>query len=150
LNPSGASAIAQIRLDEGIRSRIALNEEYINELAQAVSEGETLPPVVIYSNGSVYWLVDGFHRYHALKRSEQETIASDVRQGTRRDAVLYAVGANARHGLRRTNADKRRVFAYLLGEIKKNFRCGSPKSRWAILVSRVRPECSTKNCSASS
>jgi len=107
-------AIAQIRLDGGTQSRLALNEEYINELVQAVSEGETLPPVIIYADGSAYWLADGFHRYHALKRSAQETIASELRPGTRRDAVLYAVGANAQHGLRRTNADKRRAVETLL------------------------------------
>lgn len=33
---------------------------------------------------------------------------------TRRDAVLYSVGANSSHGLRRTNADKRRAVETLL------------------------------------
>ena len=37
-----------------------------------------------------------------------------MRQGTRRDAVLHSVGANAQHGLRRTNADKRRAVETLL------------------------------------
>jgi hypothetical protein len=37
-----------------------------------------------------------------------------VRQGTRRDAVLYSVGANAKHGLRRSVADKRRAVETLL------------------------------------
>jgi cell pole-organizing protein PopZ len=33
-------------------------------------------------------------------------IAADVRAGTRRDAILYAVAANASHNLKRTNHDK--------------------------------------------
>jgi hypothetical protein len=37
-----------------------------------------------------------------------------MRQGTRRDAILHAAGANAAHGLRRTNADKRRAVETLL------------------------------------
>ncbi len=41
-------------------------------------------------------------------------IAVEVRQGTQRDAVLYSCGANATHGLRRTNADKRRAVLRLL------------------------------------
>src|SRR5262249_33580652 len=40
----------------------------------------------------------------------------EVRQGTRRDAVLHAVGANASHGLRRTRADARRAVLLLLGD----------------------------------
>ena len=36
-------------------------------------------------------------------------IAADVRQGTRRDALLFAAGANSSHGLSRTTADKRRA-----------------------------------------
>lgn len=45
---------------------------------------------------------------------EWTDIAAEVRQGTRRDAILYSVGANATHGLRRTNADKRRAVETLL------------------------------------
>jgi len=55
-----------------------------------------------------------------------------VKQGTERDAILYSVGANATHGMRRTNADKRRAVMRLLedeewgkwsdGEIAR--RCG--------------------------
>jgi hypothetical protein len=41
-------------------------------------------------------------------------IAADVRQGTRRDAVLYSVGANALHGYPRSNDDKRRAVMTLL------------------------------------
>jgi len=43
-------------------------------------------------------------------------IAADVRQGTRRDAILHSVGANAAHGLRRTSEDKRRAVKTLLAD----------------------------------
>ncbi len=105
-----------IRIDGGTQSRVALSEEYISELAQALSEGDILPPIILFYDGSEYWLADGFHRYHAVKKRGQETIASEVKQGTRRDAILYSVGANARHGLRRTNADKRRAVETLLSD----------------------------------
>jgi hypothetical protein len=38
----------------------------------------------------------------------------DVRPGSRRDAVLYSCGANAAHGLQRTNADKELAVRTLL------------------------------------
>ncbi len=41
-------------------------------------------------------------------------IAAEVRQGTRRDAVLFSCSANATHGLRRSAADKRRAVLTLL------------------------------------
>lgn len=37
-----------------------------------------------------------------------------MRQGGLRDTILHSAGANAAHGLRRTNADKRRVVFMLL------------------------------------
>ena len=37
-----------------------------------------------------------------------------MRQGGLRDAILHSAGANAVHGLRRTNADKRRAMLMLL------------------------------------
>ncbi|MBT3274957.1 MAG: streptomycin biosynthesis regulator, partial [Spirochaetales bacterium] len=41
-------------------------------------------------------------------------IDADIRQGTQQDAVLHSVGANAAHGARRTNDDKRLAVKTLL------------------------------------
>ena len=61
-----------------------------------------------------YWLADGFHRVEAARKIERKTIIAEIRQGTARDAILHAVGSNAAHGLRRTQADKRRAVERLL------------------------------------
>jgi hypothetical protein len=45
---------------------------------------------------------------------------ADVRQGTLRDAILYSCSANAAHGMRRTNADKRRAVLRLLEDPEWN------------------------------
>ncbi|MBW4640774.1 MAG: ParB/RepB/Spo0J family partition protein [Gloeocapsa sp. UFS-A4-WI-NPMV-4B04] len=74
------------------------------------------PPILVFYDGEKYWLADGFHRVAAAKKLELSEIAATIRKGTRRDAVLYSVGANATHGLRRTNADKRRSVLTLLGD----------------------------------
>jgi hypothetical protein len=41
---------------------------------------------------------------------------SDVRIGTQRDAILFACGANAKQGLRRSNEDKRKAVGTLLAD----------------------------------
>jgi phage N-6-adenine-methyltransferase len=71
--------------------------------------------VIVYHDGARYWLADGFHRLNAAYRSGKfAEIPADIKAGTRRDAVLFAAGANASHGLRRTDADKRRSVEMLL------------------------------------
>lgn len=103
-----------IRTDGGTQPREYLNELVLSEYAESMASGTVFPPVVIFFDGSHYWLADGFHRFFAAKKCGARDIVSEVRQGTRRDARLYAVGANATHGLRRTNADKRRAALTLL------------------------------------
>lgn len=77
-------------------------------------EGISFPPVTVYYDGEFYWLADGFHRVQAAAVAGIESIAADIRRGTRRDAVIHSVGANACHGLRRTNAGKQRAVETLL------------------------------------
>lgn len=104
----------QIRIDGGTQPRVAIDEDVVAEYADLYTGGVDLPPVTVFHDGSTYWLADGFHRYWASKRAERETIAVDVQQGTRRDAILYSVGANSTHGLRRTNEDKRKAVMTIL------------------------------------
>ena len=107
-------AISAIRTDGGTQPRAQIDMMVVLEYSQAMQEGAAFPPVTVFYDGSEYWLADGFHRLNAAMQLEQVTIEVDVRQGTRRDAVLYSVGANSQHGLRRINADKRRAVETLL------------------------------------
>ncbi len=54
------------------------------------------------------------HRHAAAVMAAIEEIDVAVQPGGLRDAILFAVGANATHGLRRTNSDKRRAVTRLL------------------------------------
>ena len=54
-------------------------------------------------------------------------ISADVREGSRRDAILYAVGANASHGLKRTNRDKRNAVMVLLKDPEWSDRADGPR-----------------------
>ena len=104
----------QIRLDGGTQSRVELNQETVAEYAHAFTEGASFPPVVVFFDGASYWLADGFHRYFGARNAGESAIAVQVINGTQRDAVLYSLKANATHGLKRTNADKRKAVETLL------------------------------------
>jgi hypothetical protein len=108
--------LEQIRTDGGTQPRAQIDWVVVSEYAADMEEGATFPPVVVFYDGSDYWLADGFHRVEAAKSLGLVEIAADIRQGTRRDAVLYSVGANTSHGLRRTNEDKRRAVLTLLND----------------------------------
>jgi len=108
--------INEIRIDGGTQPRVHLNEGAVSEYAEALTDGDKLPAVTVFFDGSEYWLADGFHRYFAHKTIGALKIDADVRSGSRRDAVLHSVGANASHGLRRTNEDKRRAVETLLAD----------------------------------
>lgn len=113
-NIANSINIGKVRTDGGTQPRAAVYQNVIDEYAEALSGGAIFPPVVVYYDGSDYWLADGFHRHAGHKKAGRSEITADIRQGTRRDAVLYSVGANSQHGLRRTNEDKRRAVLTLL------------------------------------
>jgi len=61
-----------------------------------------------------YYLADGFHRIAAAILADFQEFPVEVKQGNKRNAILYSVSCNASHGLRRTNADKRKAVLKLL------------------------------------
>jgi hypothetical protein len=86
----------------------------VAEYAAAMADGAESPPAVVFHDGASYWLADGFHRTHAARRATIKTIQAEIHNGTKRDAILYSVGANSAHGLRRDNRDKRKAVMTLL------------------------------------
>jgi len=73
-----------------------------------------MPPITVFFDRTDHWLADGFHRFFGPQKVGRESILAEIHNGTRRDAILYACGANNEHGLRRTNADKRKAITLLL------------------------------------
>lgn len=109
--------ISRIRIDGGTQTRAELNQETVAEYAATYQHAaSTMPPVTLFFDGSEYWLADGFHRYFAAKKAGKESIAEEVIPGTVRDAILFSLSANSRHGLKRSNADKRRAVETLLAD----------------------------------
>jgi hypothetical protein len=108
--------ISAIRSDCGTQIRASINETTVAEYAEAMLAGTTFPPVTVFHDGSQYVLADGFHRLMATARGGTKSISADVRPGTKADALKFALGANIAHGLKRTNADKRRSVELALAE----------------------------------
>jgi hypothetical protein len=81
----------------------------VSDYAEDMKNGQTFPPLSVVFDGEHYWLWDGFHRLAAHVKNEAKFVACEVRQGKVEEARWLALGANKNHGLRRTNADKRRA-----------------------------------------
>ena len=108
--------LSRIRIDGGTQTREKLNEATVKEYVEAINAGATFPPVSLFFDGSNYWLADGFHRFFATKKAGKKQIHEDITPGTQRDAVLHSLGANASHGLPRSNKDKQRAVETLLND----------------------------------
>ena len=104
-------------LDGGTQARLKIDDDIVMEYAEAMQRGDTFPPVVAFDDGNRLWLADGFHRYQACRLLGKFAIATDRREGSQRDAILYSLGANASHGLRRSSADKRRAVETMLKDV---------------------------------
>lgn len=104
----------KIEFNSDFQAREQMSADTVNDYISAMKDGAKFPPVVVYQDAEKYYLADGYHRVAAALKLEQNTITAKVHVGNRRDAMLYAVGANANHGLRRTRADKRRAVEMML------------------------------------
>lgn len=121
--------LKDLKIDGGTQPREAICEQTVSEYANALRGGAEFPPVVVFHDGATHWLVDGFHRFHAHRRCGRESIRAEVNAGTLRDAVLHSLAVNVEHGLRRTNADKRKaVLTMLINELVSTDEDGAPWS----------------------
>lgn len=129
-----ATAFIKIKnLDRnGLQTRAALDEATVSEYTELMEKGVEFPPVTVFREDiagkpSVYRLADGFHRVESKTRTTKygrpgfDTVKANIIQGGYADALKFALSANANHGLRRTNADKRRAVEMALENARKLF-----------------------------
>jgi hypothetical protein len=107
-------SIDEIRADTAAQPREFMSTDKVEEYADLMKSGVDFPGPVAFFDGSVHWLADGFHRVQAARSAGVQSLHCVVEEGGLRDAVLYSCGANAKHGIQRTSADKRRAVLKLL------------------------------------
>ena len=111
----------ELRTDGDTQPRESMDPTTIEEYASRMRfdeqvgaildpKGEAFPPILVFEaeDGSK-WLADGFHRVSAAREAGIAQILARVEPGSQRDAFVRSLSVNAQHGLRRTNADKRRA-----------------------------------------
>lgn len=141
--------LSEIKIDGGTQSRVAIDPQVVADYAEAYKVGIRFPDISLFFDGATYWLVDGFHRYHAAKAAGKTSISAEKRDGTQREAVLYACGANSDHGLRRSNEDKRKAVLTLLEDDEwkswSNVKIAEACAVSASLVDRIRHEAASSH-----
>ena len=114
-----------------LQTRAKNNEATIQEYAELMKDGVTFPNVTVFreNKNATPYLVDGFHRTAATALNGGDTIEADIIYGDRAAALTYALKANADHGLRRTNADKRHALEMAWNDRGILFKGKDPTSR---------------------
>lgn len=104
-------AISKIDLDGSPHVRVMENDDLIADYAERRKNCALLPPIDVFWDvqHSVYLVADGRHRVLAEKANQEDGILAIVHEGGARECLQFALSANSRHGLRRTQADIRLV-----------------------------------------
>jgi hypothetical protein len=116
--------IASIHQDLQYQMRERVNRETVSEYVELIRDNEGkwpfADPVKLVrvkgkrGEGPTLVLVDGWHRVEAMKQAGEDHVVAVIIDGTAEAAFKQALGANSRHGLPRTNGDKRKAVAAAL------------------------------------
>jgi hypothetical protein len=104
--------LSQITLDASTQSRSKIDQITVERYAQQISDGKTLPPLVVFGDSNI--LADGWHRYHALEMLGRDEVEVLHEAGGAREATFFAMSANNHHGLPMSEQDAKRNAERLL------------------------------------
>jgi hypothetical protein len=104
-----------IVIDPDVQPRETIDMETVEQYREDKKRGDEFPPAIVFFDGERYWPGDGIHRI--LAEPEGNQIPAIVKEGGRHEARLHACGANRTHGLKRSQADKRRAIRMALEEM---------------------------------
>ena len=108
---SKAIALDDLEVDPALQTRGELSQEAIDDYSELYSEGEAdMPPLEVVDVEGTFYIVDGFHRLAAARQAGKVFIRCEVVSAEDMgQAVWLAAAANQKHGVRRSNSDKRRA-----------------------------------------
>jgi len=109
--------LSEIVLDSDLQSRAEVNMATVGEYTERMQAGDKFPPIDVFAIDGVYHLAGGVHRHLAAQKAGLDSFQVKVHQGTRTDAVKFAIKDNCAHGLPRTNKDKRRTIQLAIVEL---------------------------------
>jgi hypothetical protein len=113
--------LTKIRVDPAAQVRQKALSSVVRTYALAMKEQMKegtwrFPPIVLFDDGSAWWLGDGRQRCAAAAQAGLSEILAEMRSGSERDALLFAISSNNEHGLPRSRADKHKAVALLLAD----------------------------------
>lgn len=117
-------SLSTLRFSPKTQPREDIDESWVEKLADKMrvnaqnivvdNKGERFDPIIAFYDGSDYWVADGHHRGRAARQIGADTFQVLLYQGSKRDAITYSVGANAKHGKPRSDADINKAILRLL------------------------------------
>ncbi|HEV7927030.1 MAG TPA: hypothetical protein VGR14_16860 [Verrucomicrobiae bacterium] len=110
--------LSDIKVDTSIQCRVSINRKTVDDYAACMKNGDIFPPVDAFIVEGSNLLADGFQRIDAARQAGFQSISVRIRQGTRKDAVKFAIAANRAHGVRLSNKDKRRSVQLSFDELE--------------------------------
>jgi hypothetical protein len=145
-----AIPLSQVVCDETVQPRAGVDAGVMGNYAELMGNGVEFPPITVFEIAvGEFVLADGFHRVAAAKQAGLETMKATVVKGTIRDALLFAIRANASHGQGLTRKEKLRAAARLLNDPQWSQWSNSEIARICGLsgmhVGRLRKEADSNN-----
>jgi len=111
-------AVEAIRIDPDINPRVYLDHSAVETYGALYREREgaevPLPLLDVFWIDDAYYVADGHHRLAAAQQASLTTLQCRVFKGTRQDAFLHAVSANAGRGVPFQYGDYERMVTRLL------------------------------------
>ncbi len=106
----------------GLQMRAEMDVELIEEYFQWLDThpNDDMVAVSACFDGDSYYMWDGFHRLAAYDKAGRGLIPCQVEKGSRDEALVKALGANERHGRRRSDLDKRHSVEVAIDLFKEN------------------------------
>jgi hypothetical protein len=101
--------LSQVRIDGGTQGRVEIDQQHAYQMVEMMKEGYEFDPMDTNFDGVDYWMVDGFHRYHAYTLMGIKEVEIKYIPGTLDEAIIRSYGVNSRHGKTRTSADRQKI-----------------------------------------